>query len=101
MKNKDKKLLQTNLAKENIEHFFNLLETRFNPEFDSKYIKEIQNLSTSFNIRLTREQKLKFCKKCLCFWNVNTREIRLNPTFNTKEYICKNCSAVRRFKYKD
>lgn len=100
MKNKDKKLLQTNLAKENIEHFFNLLKTRFYPDFDSKYIKEIQNLSTSFNIRLSREQKLKFCKKCLTYLDVNSREIRFNPTFKTKEYICKNCGAVRRFKYK-
>lgn len=101
MKNKDKKLLQTKFAKENIEHFFNLLETRFNPEFDSKYIKEIQTLSQSFNIRLTREQKLKFCKKCLTYLDINSREIRFNSIFKTKEHICKNCSNVRRFKYRN
>ena len=101
MKNKEKKLLGQFYAKKNIDKYFNLLESRFYPNFDSIYIKEILKLSQSFNIRLTRDEKLKFCKKCLCFWDVNTREIRFNQTLKTKEYICKNCSYTRRFKYRN
>lgn len=101
MNNKERKQLQIELAKSNIQHFFKLLDTRFNPEFDSHYIQEIQKLSQGFNIRLKREEKLKFCKKCLTYSNTKTREIRLNQTLKTKEYICKNCGNVRRFKYKD
>jgi len=100
MKNKDKKLLQQYYAEENIKKYFNLLDNRFFPQFDSIYVKEVQKISQSFNIRLKREDKLKFCKKCLCFWDIKTREIRFNTTFKTKEYICKNCGFIRRFKYK-
>lgn len=100
MKNKEKKKLQLELAKENIDFFFKLLEKRFNPDFDKQYIKEIKRLSQGFNIRLTREQKLKFCKKCEIFWNTKTRDIRLNKNNKCKEYICKECGTIRRFQYK-
>lgn len=100
MNNKEKKILQKELAQKNIEHYFNLLESRFEPDYDKFYIKEIKKLSEGFTIRLNREQKLKFCKKCFTYWNAQTREIRLNPTFCTVEHICKNCGHVKRFKYK-
>ena len=100
MKNKERKNLQSEYAIFNINFYFKLLEERFKPEFDKKYVREIIRLSQGFNIRLSREQKLKFCRKCNSFWDVNSREIRFNSTFGTQEYICKNCSDVRRFKYK-
>lgn len=100
MKNKQRKQLQLHYAKENIEHFFSLLDKRFYPKYDHLYIKEIKRLTQGFNIRLTREQKLKFCKKCHVYWDSNTREIRLNPTLKAKEHICKNCGSIRRFVYK-
>jgi RNase P subunit RPR2 len=100
MKNKDRKKLQLNYAQKNIDFFFSLLEKQFNPNFDKFYIREIKKLSQSFNIRLKREEKLKFCKTCEIFWNAKTREIRLNDKTKCKEYICKNCSYVRKFKYK-
>ena len=99
MKNKERKIIQSKLANDNIKVFYNLLNTRFCPQLDSKYIFEIQKISQAFNIRLTREQKLKFCKKCLSFWTVDTRQIRFDSKSKTKEYICKKCSYVRRFKY--
>lgn len=100
MNNKEKKLVQGELVKLNIDFFFKLLDERFSPEQDSFYIREIQRLSQGFNIRLSREQKLKFCRKCLSYFDVTNREIRFNPIFKTKEYICKNCSEVRRIRYK-
>lgn len=100
MNNKQRKQIQLHYAKENIDYFFELLETRFCPEYDKMYVRDIKRLSEGFNIRLTREQKLKFCKKCNIYWNVNTREIRLNPKLSAKEYICKNCGFIRRFRYK-
>lgn len=100
MKAKERKNLQLNFARENISHFFNLLEIRFNPQFDSIYIREIKRLSQGFNIRLTREEKLKFCKNCNIYWNNKTKQIRLNSLNSCIEHICKNCNFVRRFKYK-
>ncbi len=99
MKNKDRKKIQLEYTKKNISFLFDLLEKRFKPSYDKFYIREIKRLSQGFNLRLTREQKLKFCKKCNIFWNIKTREIRLNSTLKAKEYICKNCSYVKRFPY--
>ena len=63
MKNKEKKLLQIELAKKNINLFLNLLKSRKYKNFDKEYIKEIKKLSQGFNIRLKREEKLLFCQK--------------------------------------
>ncbi len=93
------KKIKLEIAKENINFYFNLLETSFKSEYNQKYIKEIQKLSKGFNIRLNREQKLKFCKKCLIYHCTQTRQIRLNPLTKTKDYICKNCGETRKFKY--
>ena len=100
MNNKEKKSVQAELAKKNIEFFYNLLETRFNSEFDKNYIEEIKNLSEGFIIRLSSEQKIKFCKKCNTYWDITTREIRFNSITKNREYICKNCGFTRKFKYK-
>lgn len=100
MNNKERKNIQKELGQKNIEHYFKLLENRFEPEYNKFYIKEICKLSEGFTIRLTREQKLKFCKKCFTYMNTKTQEIRLNSMLGAKEYICKNCGNVKRFKYK-
>jgi RNase P subunit RPR2 len=100
MKNKEKKVIQNKYVNDNINYYFNLLKENLYPKFHKKYIEEIKKLSQGFNIRLTREQKLIFCNKCNIYFTTKTREIRLNPTLKTKEYICKECGYTRRFKYK-
>lgn len=101
MNNKDKKKIQNYYAKKNIDKLFNLLDSRFYKDFDSKYIDEIKKFSTSFNIRLTREQKLKFCRKCNTYLSSkeNTKKIRINPKLSAIEHICQNCGNIRRFKF--
>lgn len=101
MNNKERKKIQKNYAKKNISFFFSLLKNRFEPSLDSFYIQEIQRFATSFNIRLSREEKLQFCKNCNCYWDNKSRQIRLNSNLKTKDYICKNCGFTRRFKYKN
>lgn len=100
MKNKDRKVLQIELANSNIDFFLNLLKNRFNPEFDKYYVREIERLSQGFNIRLKKDEKLLFCKKCKIFLDINSREIRLNNIHKTKDIICKNCGFARKFRYK-
>lgn len=99
MNNRERKKIMQFYAKKNINFLFDLLKNRFEPNQDKYYINEILRFSTAFNIRLKREEKLLFCKKCKCFWNNNNLSIRLNPKLRAKEYICKNCGFVRRFKY--
>lgn len=98
MKTKDKKKIQFNLANENINYFLTLLQTRFEPNFDKYYIKQIKKISQAFNIRLKKSDKLKFCKNCETYLDNKTRDIRVNSQFQSKEYICKNCGFVRRYK---
>ena len=100
MKNKERKSLQLKYARENINYFFKLLDKRFYPQYDKMYVREIKRLSEGFNIRLSREEKLKFCKRCNLYWDSKSREIRFDSDSNVKEYICKNCLYVRRFRYK-
>lgn len=100
MKNiKHKKKIQKEFAMRNIEHYLNLLDSNFYPEFNSLYIKEIERFSEQFNVRLDRKTKNLFCKKCKTYFNTKNREIRLNSTFKCKEIICKNCGNVKRFPY--
>lgn len=101
MKNKQRKKIKNFYVKKNIEKYFELLQKRFEPSFDEKYIKEIINLCSSFNIRLKKEDKIKFCKKCNTYFNIQTREIRFNNLTKTKDYICKNCGFTRKFPYKN
>jgi RNase P subunit RPR2 len=97
---KQKKNIKKELAEENIEIFKNLIKTRFYPEYDKLYIRDLKRLSQRFNIRLDRQTKLLFCKKCEIFWDSKGVKIRINSKLKTKEYICQNCGFRRRFKYK-
>lgn len=101
MKSKEKKQIQNQYAKSNIKHFFAILDKNINSKYEKSYIKEIIKISQAFNITLKREEKLKYCKKCHTIWTTKTREIRLNANLKTKEYICKRCDYVKRFKYKN
>ena len=91
------KKIKNKVARENIDFYFDLLEKRSKPEYDLEYLREVLRLSQAFNIRLTREEKLKFCRKCLCWFDVTSREVRVCSHTGTKDYICKKCGTVRRF----
>jgi len=93
------KNLKRELATENINYFFQLLNKNDLKEFHKDYIKQILKLAHSFNIRLTREEKLKFCKKCFAKWPENCT-IRINKNTKCVEYTCKNCGYIKRIRYK-
>ena len=103
MNKKGRKKIQKKLASDAIDSYFNALEfldSSLKENYESKYIKQIIKLQTSFTIKLEKTQKLKICKKCFTYQNSQTQQIRFNSQLKTKEYICKSCGDVRRFKYK-
>lgn len=100
MKKKLRKNIKQQLALNAIHTYFKTLKEHQNPNYHKNYVQEILKISKSFNIRLSREDKQKFCKKCSTYFSVQTREIRLNPKNNCKEIICKNCGEIKRYKYK-
>lgn len=91
---KNKKNLKNQFAKDAIDKYLKLIETE-NNEFLIDYVKEIKKISQGFNITLSKEEKLKFCKKCLIPWNNKTRKIRIKN--KNKEFICLNCNYIKRF----
>jgi RNase P subunit RPR2 len=99
MNNKERKKLQKEYAKKNITLFLSLLKDPSLSQFHKEYVKTILSLSQMFNIRLTREEKLQFCKQCLTPLSIKNKCIRLNPKTRTIDHICKECGYRRRFQY--
>lgn len=96
----DKKTQHKELVLKNVLLLLELSKNVQLQPFHTQYIKQLVDLTKAFNIRLTREQKLLFCKNCMIPWNSKTRSIRLNSIHGTKDYICLECGFVRKFKYK-
>ena len=83
------------LAEKNIEIFTELIDKKFNKDYEKNYIKNIFEIQKSFNIKFSREFKLKFCKKCFSY---KPYKIRIDKLHKTKNFICKNCGNIKRFK---
>ncbi len=64
-----------------------------------RYVFLAKKLSTKYNCRMTRQQRMKFCKKCLMprIMGLNTK-VRLRKRTRTAEYSC-SCGAKTGFKY--
>ena len=71
------------------------------PERSERYLRLIWKLVQKYKVRLTKEQKLSFCKKCFTLWVPGKNvEVSFDQHNNVLEYKCKNCGFARRQKYK-
>jgi ribonuclease P protein subunit RPR2 len=81
----------TRIVRERIEILFKLAkkEAKENPKRARRYISLIRKLSTRHNVRLTRRQRMLFCRKCNSFWipGYNVR-VRLRKRGKKAEYAC-------------
>ncbi|MEM5875278.1 MAG: ribonuclease P [Candidatus Aenigmatarchaeota archaeon] len=94
---------QRKIAKERIEILLELAEkeVKKNPERSKRYVELARIIGKRYNIRLTKEQKNKFCKKC---------NIILIPGFSMKTWLdsknktkvvkCLFCKNLYRIPYK-
>lgn len=106
MNKKQRKLRQKKLANQAFNDFLQILYSLNDnsEELEQIYVKELLKIQTSFNIKINRDTKLLFCKKCYTFHPIHnktknrTQIIRINPKTKTKDYICKNCGNKKRFK---
>ena len=63
-----------------------------NPKRTDNYIKMIWDVVKKYKIKLTEEQKTKFCRKCQVYWvPTKTLNIAFNTRLNVFEFICKKC----------
>ncbi len=71
------------------------------PERSERYLRLIWKLVQKYKVRLSREQKLSFCKKCFTLWVPGKNvEISFEARNSILEYKCKKCGFKRRLKYK-
>jgi len=90
---------KSKIAKERIEILFKLAEEEFtkHPDRSKRYLELIDKLRTKVNLRLTKEQKKRFCKKCHSYWiKGKTLEIKKGAKGEPDTFICKVCSAERK-----
>jgi len=102
MDKRSKKVIKETV-RERIEQLLKEARSSFrqHPERSERYLKLLWKLVQKYKVRLTREQKLSFCKKCFALWVPGrTVEIFFDQRNSVIEYKCKKCGFKRRLKYK-
>jgi len=94
---------QQRIAKERIEILLALAEKEFkkNSERSKRYVELARKIGLRYNVRLTKNQKNKFCKKCFSLMVPGaTSVVRLDDKTKTIIIRCKKCNTIYRKPYK-
>ena len=103
MRKSAKREWQQNIAKERIEILLDLAEKEFkkNPERSKRYVELARKIGLRYNVRLTKNQKNKFCKNCFTLLVPGkTSKVRLDEKTKTLVIKCENCNTIYRKPYK-
>jgi ribonuclease P protein subunit RPR2 len=75
-------------------------EAKRNPERSKRYVSLARRLAMRFRLRMPKEFKARFCKKCNAYWipGFNVK-VRLKPSEKRAVYECE-CGARRAFPYR-
>lgn len=85
------------IAMERVERLLSFADEIFHryPELADRYVERAWRIKEKFLLRLPRELKLKFCRKCLSFWKPgSTCRIRMRKKILT--ITCLKCGRVYR-----
>jgi len=94
---------QKKIAKERIRKLFNLARENLDvhPERSRRYVELARKIGLRYNVRLTKEQKMSFCKKCnQILIPGKTSTIRLDQEKKVLTVKCLNCNNIYRYPYK-
>ncbi|MCC7552107.1 hypothetical protein KO317_00380 [Candidatus Micrarchaeota archaeon] len=86
------------IAQERIEILFKLAQEEFDkhPERSKRYLELVDKIRTKVNLRLTKEQKKLFCKKCHTLW-IKGKTLEIKKCAKLPDiYICKACDTERK-----
>ncbi len=87
------------IAKIRINYLFNLLLQ--SDEFDKTAIKAIEKIRLKYNIRLSKDQKMVYCRFCKSKYinpKIRFKKIKKNHLSNMQKIItCDFCGKDRRF----
>jgi len=71
-----------------------------NPARAKRYVELARKLGMRFRLRLPKESKARFCRKCGAYWIPGRNvKVRLKPSEGRAVYECA-CGAKRGFPYK-
>ncbi len=101
-KRKSKKIIKETVSAR-IEHLLSEARNSYSlhPERSERYLKLVWKLVEKYKVRLSKEQKLSFCKKCFVLWIPGkTVNVSFDLRHSVLQYECKKCGFVRRLKYK-
>ncbi len=89
---------QLKIAQERIEILFKLAKEAFDkhPERSRRYIELARKIGLRYNIRLPRETKRIFCKKCNTLLIEKTLEEIESNLPNIKLIKCLNCGEIKK-----
>ena len=74
---------------------------RTHTERSTRYVSLVWKLVQKYKIRLTKEEKLSFCKRCLTLWVPGkTVQIAFDQRHHAVMYKCKKCGFTRKLIYK-
>lgn len=90
IKSNSKKKISSKEAREKIRVFFDNLDNR-----TPKEVKKIKRIAMKHNIKL-RENRKKFCRKCLSIY----RNPKIRIRKGIKNIECENCGYISRWKLK-
>jgi len=91
-----------NIVSERIERLFELAKENLNknPERSRDYIKLARKIGMKYNLRLKKEQKRSFCKKCnQLLIQGKTSKVETYSKKKLKIIKCLNCGNIYRYPY--
>jgi ribonuclease P protein subunit RPR2 len=98
-----KSALKAEIARERIKILLDLAKKEFKikPERSKRYVKLARKIGMKYNVRLTKEQKRSFCKKCnQILIPSKTSEIRIDSRKKTIIIKCLGCGYIYNYPYK-
>ncbi len=91
---KREKKLERRIAMERIKRLFEIMESTEDYELARRYVELARKIAMKYRIKLPKEYKLKFCKKCLYPYREGRFRVRIAKS--RVIITCLNCGYVRR-----
>lgn len=91
------------IARERIERLFEQASSTAkegNLDKASRYVFLARKLTMKYSLRLSREQRRKFCHYCYKYLQPGKSvTVKINPKTQSVEYTCKACGKINRYPY--
>ena len=88
------------IARERIEILFKKAEEKFDdhPQLAHRYVALARRISLKLRLRIPRELKRMFCKKCNAYW-VPGKTVRIRTTQGKLTFTCLLCGNAQRMPF--